>query len=81
MEAFFLGLTVLALGAGLAARRRLHLHTRRRTARRRLSNDDVREIEEHGRLSNPKDKPLDMEDIRGEEDRFWSETWDEPERL
>lgn len=45
----------------------------------RLTDDMVRKIEEDGWLPVEEAEPLDLEEINEEEERFWSETWDEPE--
>ena len=41
----------------------------------------VRTIVETGALAVEEDEPLDMREIEAEEERFWSETWDEPEEV
>lgn len=46
-------------------------------AQRLLSDDMIRAIENAGRVEV--DEPLDLEEAAEEEDRFWSESWDEPE--
>ena len=45
----------------------------------RLSDRDIRMIEQSGRLEA--DEPLDLEEAAQEEERFWGESWDEPERF
>jgi hypothetical protein len=45
----------------------------------RLSDDDIRMIERGGRVTA--DEPLDLEEAAEEEERFWDETWDEPEPM
>jgi hypothetical protein len=42
-----------------------------------LSDDMVRRIETEGQLEVA--EPLDRREIAEEEERFWEETWDEPE--
>lgn len=46
-----------------------------------LTDAMVRDIVEHGRIEADTETPppLDLEEIRREEDRFWAETWDRPE--
>lgn len=73
----FLGLALLVLLAGLLARRRVN----RARDDRRLSNEMIRRIERVGRIEFEADEPLDLDEIRREEDEFWSRTWDEPEEL
>lgn len=45
----------------------------------RLTDADLRAIETHGRIDA--DEPLDLDEAAGEEERFWDETWDEPEPM
>lgn len=76
--ALTIGLGVLgAVAAGLALRRR-----RRRPTRAGWVTDEmVRDIIARGRIETDAgpELPLDWEEIRREEDRFWTETWDRPE--
>lgn len=73
----FLGLALVVVVVGLHARRRL-----RRTGRREgLSDEMVRRIEREGSVRFEPPEPLDLEEIREEEDAFWEQTWDEPEEL
>lgn len=46
-----------------------------------LSDDMVRQIIERGTLTDGQvpEEALDLEEIAKEEERFWSETWDESE--
>lgn len=69
----FAGGALLVAGAGLLVRRRM--------ARLRggLTDESIRAIEEYGRIAV--DEPLDLEEAAEEEERFWSESWDEPEPL
>lgn len=74
----FAALSVMVLVAGAAARRRILRRTR--PVADGLSDDDVRQIEEGGLLFREDDEPLDMDEIREEEERFWaSESWDRAE--
>jgi len=70
---------VLALAAGVAARRRLWRqggHAQGGSGHG-LSDHDLRQIEERGFLERDEDEPLDAETIEEEERRFWkSEAWD-----
>jgi len=45
----------------------------------RIDDDAVRTILATGALSVDEDEPLDLREIGEEEERFWAETWDEPE--
>ncbi len=76
MGSIFLALfAALAAAAGFVFTRDL---LRRRRGRGTGVTDDVlRQIEEQGRVEV--DEPLDLEEIRDEEDRFWGEPWDEPD--
>ena len=65
---------VLVAAAWLSSRRRL-----RQLKDRELSDAAIRQIEASGRVDV--DEPLDLEEAREEEERFWSESWDEPEPL
>ena len=70
-------LLVLALLAGAAAvlqRRRIREYIDGRST---LDDDMIRRIEERGSLEM--DDPTDMDEVRQEEERFWSETWDVPD--
>jgi hypothetical protein len=44
----------------------------------RLDDDAVERILSYGQLFVEDDEPLDLREINDEEERFWSETWDEP---
>jgi hypothetical protein len=77
MSPFGLILASLALAACVVCLRRL----RAVTAAPRLTDDMVRRIEEEGVLRAEEDEPLDLHEISDEEERFWSESWDEPEEL
>lgn len=69
----FAAAALLVAGAGLAVRRRM--------ARMRPGLDDekIRAIEDLGRIEM--EDPLDLDEAAAEEERFWSESWDEPEPL
>jgi hypothetical protein len=71
------GLAMLAVFGGAAVRRRLDASVDDNEAS--LDDDAIRRIIETGALSLDQDPPLDLEEIEEEEDRFWSESWDEPE--
>jgi hypothetical protein len=45
----------------------------------RLTDEDIRRIEAGGSVIA--DEPLDLDEASEEEERFWDESWDEPERL
>jgi len=70
-------LGILVVLGGIAYRLRLHEAVGRR--RTPLSDDQIRRIEETGRLDVESEEPLDTDEIRRAEDEFWEETWDEPE--
>ena len=72
---FVLGALVL-LG-GVVVRRKLDASLD--DAEPSLDDDAIRRIVETGTLGVDEDPPLDLEEIEEEEDRFWSESWDEPD--
>lgn len=65
---------LLAIVAGTLVRRGERGH-------RGLSDDLIRQIEAVGRIDREEIDPLDVDDIRAEEDEFWAQDWDEPENL
>jgi hypothetical protein len=73
---FGVGLGVLAVAAGVT------LHGRRRSrygGDTPIVDDHVLEqILERGEVFVEHDEPLDLDEIDDEEERFWSESWDEP---
>lgn len=71
-------LGVLALAAGVAVRWRIRKGIRG-DGEPEVDEETVRRIEEEGRVETDEREPLDHDRIREEEDRFWSETWDEPD--
>ncbi len=72
-------LSVLVVTAGLKAyaRRRAVLAASLTS----LDDDAIRSIVETGSLTVEVDEPLDLREIGEEEERFWSERWDEPEEV
>ena len=46
-----------------------------------VDDNAVRAIVETGALTVDVDEPLDLREIGEEEERFWSERWDEPEEM
>jgi len=54
---------------------RHRFYERRRDAS--LDDDAIRRIEAGGNVEV--DEPLDLDEAREEEERFWDEDWDEPE--
>ena len=73
---FWIAIGLLAVVAGIAARRRLRV-----AAGDDLTESMIRRIEGVGSLEFDPDEPLDHEEIREEEREFWEQTWDEPEEL
>jgi hypothetical protein len=65
---------VLVVAAWIGSRRRL-----KRLSDSELSDADLRRIEASGWVE--RDEPLDLEEAEEEEERFWGETWDEPDPL
>jgi hypothetical protein len=77
MNGIGLVLAMLALAAGV-----LYLQRLKATVDPpRLTDEMMRRIETDGWLAPDEEEPLDIEAIAEEEDRFWSESWDEPEEL
>ena len=74
---FWAGLTVLVVTAGVGFRVQL----RDRVEKNRPSVDDaaIEEILATGALTTDEDSPLNIEQIDDEEQKFWSQTWDEPD--
>lgn len=72
----WLGLSALMVGAAV----RLHVRSRDLSASPLPRVDDaaILEILETGELTVD-DEPLDLDEIDESEQRFWSESWDEPE--
>lgn len=62
---------VLVIIGWVAYRRRLKGMTRP------LDEGDIRQIENAGWVE--RDEPLDLDEAREEEERFWDQSWDEPE--
>lgn len=73
---FGIWLAVLAIAAGVS------LRARRREAFGPTEPvvDDalIERIIEDGEVWVDEDEPLDLEEVEEEEERFWSESWDEP---
>jgi hypothetical protein len=66
---------LLAIAAGLLYRNRLEDTAREDPSA--LDDDLIRQIEENGWIEL--EEPLDLDHIREQEQRFWEESWDEPE--
>ncbi|HEX7118431.1 MAG TPA: hypothetical protein VF212_06565 [Longimicrobiales bacterium] len=64
---------VLAIAAAIVTHRRI----RSRLDRGGLDDAHIRQIETAGWIEV--EDPLDLEEIRAAERRFWEESWDEPE--
>jgi hypothetical protein len=73
---FGAGFALLAVAAGVT------VHARRRRICRPVPMVDdalIAQIIEHGAVRVDNDDPLDLDTIEDEEERFWSESWDEPQ--
>jgi hypothetical protein len=71
------GAGALALAAAVRFRIRLRAHVERRPV---LDDAAVRDIISHGVFVSDEDEPLDLDQVREEERRFWEEAeWDEAE--
>ena len=74
---FGAGLATLAIAAGVSLRaRRVGVIGRSRPV---LDDVAIDHIIEHGEIWIAEDEPLDLDEIDDEEERFWSESWDEPQ--
>ncbi len=62
---FGAGLATLAILAGVSLRA--------------LDDVAIEQIIEQGEIWVDEDYPLDLDEIDDEEERFWSESWDEPQ--
>lgn len=73
---FGVGLAILAMAAGvsLGVRRRESFGVRTPV----VDDDLIRTIIEKGEIHVEEDAPLDLDEVDDEEERFWSESWDEP---
>ncbi|MEE9132658.1 MAG: hypothetical protein V3U13_03785 [Gemmatimonadota bacterium] len=74
-----LALALLLVGGFVAMRRRLRVRSSAKESW--LTDQMIQQIIEVGALSDRQvpEEALNMEEIAREEERFWSETWDEPE--
>ena len=74
---FWTTLTILVMAAAL----RMYMRRKELFASNVPVLDDnaIDTILEIGELSTDEDEPLDLEEIDEEEERFWTESWDEPE--
>jgi hypothetical protein len=73
----WMGAASLAVVAAVRIMRRLRMHGDRHPV---LDDDAVRRILEVGVFVSDEDEPLDLEQVREEERRFWEEAeWDEAE--
>jgi len=76
---FWITLTILVMAAALRMYvRRKELFTSNVPV---LDDNAIETILEIGELSTDEDEPLDLEEIDEEEERFWRESWDQPEEL
>ncbi|MDA0329495.1 MAG: hypothetical protein O2958_10865 [Gemmatimonadetes bacterium] len=73
---FWAGLSLLVAAAGvtLYARRTQGIMARGP----RVDDDVIARIIDHGEIFFEDDEPLDLDEIDEEEQRFWSDSWDEP---
>ena len=65
---------LIAAAAAVLTRRRVRDYIQGNS---RLDDDMIRRIEHDGMIEL--DDPTDMDEVRLEEERFWSETWDLPD--
>ncbi|MDH3270443.1 MAG: hypothetical protein OEN56_03880 [Gemmatimonadota bacterium] len=72
---FGIGFAALMVAAGVT------LRARRRDAfggAPVVDDDLIEQIIQRGEVFIEEDEPLDLDEIEQEEERFWSERWDEP---
>ena len=74
---FGAGLASLAIAAGVSLRARRALALRR--GQLVLDDAAIDQIIDQGEIWVDDDEPLDLDEIDDEEERFWSESWDEPQ--
>ena len=67
-------LALLAASAALIMRRRIRDYVGGTSA---LDDDMIRRIEQDGAIEV--EDPIDFDEVREEEERFWSESWDIPD--
>lgn len=67
-------LALLGAAAAIVMRRRIRDYIRGPDV---LDDDMIRRIEQDGVVEV--EEPLDLDEVREEEERFWSETWDIPD--
>jgi len=72
---FGAGLASLTIAAGVTLRQRRIAAFQRRPV---VDDRVVEQIITEGKVWLDDDEPLDLEEIDDEEERFWSERWDEP---
>lgn len=77
IASLFLVLAGVVVIAGALARRRVR-HTVE-GERPVVSDEVLRRILEGGAVEPGEEEPLDEDAARDAEDRFWDETWDEPD--
>jgi len=73
---FGAGFAVLMIAAGVTLRARRRATFGRDTPV--VDDHTITQIIERGEVYIEEDEPLDLDEIDDEEDRFWSESWDEP---
>ena len=76
-------LPLVSLGFALLVAVVVIVHYRRRAVlsepETTLTDGMIRQIEQEGRLRIEDSEPLDLDEIREQEELFWEESWDEPD--
>ncbi len=76
-------LPLVSLGFALLVAVVVIVHYRRRAVlsepETTLTDEMIRQIEQEGRLRIEDSEPLDLDEIREQEELFWEESWDEPD--
>jgi hypothetical protein len=78
---FWLGIILGFLAALAGIRYVMRLRETVGSASATLTDEQIRRIEDEGWIAvgAEDEEPLDLDDIAQEEERFWTESWDEPE--
>jgi len=76
-------LAFVSLGFALLVAVAVVVHYRRRAVPSEpeptLTDEMIRQIEREGWLHIEDSEPLDLDEIREQEELFWEESWDEPD--
>jgi len=79
LSTFLIIMAAVVLAGGLVARRRVRDAVEGDVPV--VTDEVMRRILEEGAAGGEDDEPLDEDEIRRAEDRFWDEEWDRPDEL